>query len=165
MRQRFSPDDSKRLIGSAAGIGAIAGLRSMTAPAVVSWAANQEWIESPAGPLSFFHNKKTASIFSALAAGELVADKLPNTPSRTMPAGLASRILTGSLSGAALCASKGKLVGAGAIAGGLGAVAGAFIGYQARRRLRERLQVSDTVIAVAEDALAISGGVLIVRSV
>jgi uncharacterized membrane protein len=110
-------------------------------------------------------SKKTASLISALAVGELVADKLPGTPNRTEPAGLAVRVLTGGFSAGALCASKGRLVAADAILGGLAAIAGAFIGYATRRRLHENFHLSDIALAVAEDAIAIGGGVLLVRNV
>lgn len=162
MTQRIS--DSQKLIGAAIGIGAIAGLRSMTAPAVVSWATEERWLRSPRRGLKFLKRKQTASIFSALALGELVTDKLPNTPDRTKPISLAARALAGGFSAGVLCASKKKLVRAGALVGAGAAIAGAFAGYQARRRLREKLKVSDKVIAIAEDALAVGGGLLLVRS-
>ena len=101
---RTRTDESRRLIATAIGIGAIAGLRSMTAPAIVSWAAEQKWIHSPSQSLAFLKSKKTVSLVSALAVGELVADKLPFTPNRTEPAGLAVRVLTGGFSAGALCA-------------------------------------------------------------
>jgi uncharacterized membrane protein len=153
------------LIAAAIGIGAIAGLRSMTAPAIVSWATEEKWIHSRSRPLAFLKSKKTASLISALAVGELVADKLPGTPNRTEPAGLAVRVLTGGFSAGALCASKGRLVAAGAVLGGLAAIAGAFIGCATRRQLHEQFHLSDTALAVAEDAIAIGGGVLLVRNV
>ena len=43
----------------------------------------------------------TPYIFSVLAIGELISDKLPNTPSRKAPPGFIARIVTGGLSGAA----------------------------------------------------------------
>ena len=156
--------DSRRLIAAAIGIGAIAGLRTMTAPAVVSWATERGWIRSPGRRLAFLKNKRTVAIISTLAAGELVADKLPATPNRTVPAGLAARAVTGGFSAGVLCASKKKMVAPGVILGGLAAIAGAFIGYTTRRELREKLHVSDAAIAVAEDALAAGGGVLLVHS-
>jgi len=60
-------------------IGAIAGLRALTAPAVVSWAARLAWLH-PEAPV-------TPQIFSALAIDELVNTKLPKTPSRKGPRG------------------------------------------------------------------------------
>lgn len=162
MRRRTG--DSRKLIAAALGIGAIAGLRSMTAPALVSWATEQHWVR-PGRRLKFLKRKGTATALSALAVGELVADKLPSTPARTQPASLAVRALMGGVSAGVLCARKKRFVPAAALLGAGAAVAGAFAGYQTRRQLRERLRVSDKVIAVAEDAVAVGGGLLLVRSI
>ena len=136
----------------------------MTVPAVVSWAAEQKWISSRGRALTLLKSKKSVTIVTALAIGELVVDKLPFAPNRTEPFSLAVRALSGGLSAGALCAANRKLVVAGAVVGGVAAIAGAFAGYQARRQLRERLRWNDKAIAVAEDALAIGGGLLLVRS-
>jgi uncharacterized membrane protein len=61
----------------------------------------------------------------------------------------------GGLSGACLCAAAQRSLLAGAALGGLGAVIGAFAGYQGRTRLVRALGVRDRVIAVAEDLIAI----------
>jgi uncharacterized membrane protein len=159
--------DSRRLMMLAAGIGAVAGLRSMTAPAAVTWATHERWISSPGRRFRFLKRNSAASVVTALALGELIADKLPFTPNRTAPPGLAARILSGAACAAALSASYGsgkKFVASTAVVGGLAAVAGAFIGMTARQKLRQQLHVSDTVIAVAEDGVAIGSGLLLARS-
>src|SRR6185437_9133356 len=80
-------------------IGFIAGLRSLTAPAVVSWAARLGWIHLENSPLAFFGAAVTPWIFTVLAIAELVSDQLPRTPSRKAPPGFIARILMGGLSG------------------------------------------------------------------
>src|ERR1700677_2952663 len=89
-------------------IGVIAGLRSLTAPAVVSWAAHFGWLHVENSWLAFLGFAATPYILSVLAIGELIADKLPNTPSRKAPPGFIARIVTGGISGAALGASGGS---------------------------------------------------------
>src|SRR5271170_3386956 len=108
-------------------IGVIAGLRSLTAPAVLSWAARLGWLHVENTWLAFLGFAATPYILSVLAIGELIADKLPNTPSRKAPPGFITRILTGALSGAALGASGGSWM-IGLVAGVIGAVAGTFGG-------------------------------------
>ena len=136
------------------GIGIVAGLRSLTAPAVVAWGAHLGWLNLHGSPLAFMGSTTAVAIFSLLAIGELVADKLPMTQKRTAPAPLMARIITGGLSGACLCAAAvGKSLLAGALLGGMGGVIGAFLGYGMRRRLD--LHIKDLVIAVCEDAIAI----------
>jgi len=141
-------------------IGVVAGLRSMTAPAVVSWAARLGWIHLEATPLAFLGHAATPWIVSVLALAELVADQLPKTPSRKTPGPFAARVVMGALCGAALGAAADEILG-GVFAGALGAVAGTLGGYEFRARLA-RAAGRDLPIALLEDAIAIGGGFLIV---
>jgi uncharacterized membrane protein len=93
------------------------------------------------------------AIFSVLAIGELIADKLPMMSKRTAPAPLMARIITGALCGACLCAAAGKSLLAGAVLGGISGVIGAFLGYGIRRRLD--FHIKDPVVAVCEDVVAV----------
>src|SRR6266516_4757503 len=106
------------------GLGVVAGLRSMTAPAIVSWAGRLGWLHLDGTPLAFLAVSWVPYLLTALMLGELVADKLPRTPSRTQPGPFIGRILTGGLSGGELAAGAGHSLVAGVIAGALGAVAG-----------------------------------------
>ena len=144
------------------GIGFVAGLRSMTAPAVVAWAAHLGWINLSGTPLAFMGSVWAVAIFTLGALGEYVADKLPNTPSRTAPIGLGARIVTGLLTGACLGTAAGLSLWLGAIVGAIGAVAGTFGGYRSRVGLVRRLQVKDIAVAIPEDLVAIGLGLLIV---
>lgn len=64
--------------------------------------------------------------------------------------------------GAALGVSAKHLIVQTALLGGLGAVNGAFGGFHVRRLLVKYFKIPDLVIALAEDALAIAGGLFIV---
>ncbi len=146
----------------AVGIGIVAGLRSLTAPAVVAWAAQLGWIHLQGSPVAFMGSKWAVGIFTLLAVGELIADQLPGTPARTAAVGLSARILTGGLSGACLAAAGGAGLVVGALAGAVGGVVGAFGGFQARVGLVRALGVPDFVIAIPEDIVAIGLGVFLV---
>jgi uncharacterized membrane protein len=139
----------------ALGIGIVAGLRSLTAPAVVAWGAHLSWLNLHGSPLAFIGSTTAVAILSVLAIGELIADKLPMIPRRTAPAPLLARIVTGGLCGACLCAAAGQSLVAGALLGGIGGVVGAFLGYSIRRRLVNDLHVNDFVVAVCEDVVAV----------
>ena len=143
-------------------IGVVSGLRSVTAPAVVAWGAHLNWLNLRNTALSFMASTAAVVIFTLLALFELIADKLPSTPSRTEPVGLIARILLGGLSGACVAVSGAQSIVVGAVLGAVGGVAGAFAGYQARTRLVKALKVPDFVIALLGDAVAIGGGLLIV---
>jgi uncharacterized membrane protein len=145
-------------------IGFVAGLRSMTAPAAVSWAACFGWLTLRGTPLQFMGSGVTVAIFTLAALAEYVADKLPRTPNRISTGPLIGRIVLGGLSGAALAVALGDSLLAGALLGGLGAVLGAYAGYHARRRLVARLRSKDAVIAVTEDLVAILLAYLVVSA-
>ena len=146
----------------AAGIGVIAGLRSMTGPAVVAWAAYMGWIHLQGSPLSFMGSIWVVGLFTLAALAEFVVDQLPQTPARTAPGPLLARIVTGGLCGSCLAVAGGQSLLAGALLGAVGGVAGAFIGYQARTGLVRGLHVPDRVIAIPEDLIAVVLGVLFV---
>jgi uncharacterized membrane protein len=143
-------------------IGVIGGLRTMTAPAVVAWAANRHWLNLHSSPLAFMGSTAAVAVFTVLALGELIVDKLPSTPNRTGLVGLIGRSVLGGLSGASVAASGGQSIALGAVLGVAGALAGAFAGYEVRTRVVRALKVPDFVIALLEDAVAIGGGLLIV---
>jgi uncharacterized membrane protein len=147
--------DSSYVLLLAAGIGFVAGLRSLTAPAAVSWAAHLGWLNLQGSPLAFMGSTAAVAIFSILALAELVADKLPTTPNRTTPGPLMARIIMGGLAGACISLSAGRLLVVGMVLGGMGGLIGAFAGYEARKRLVRGLKVKDAVIAVTEDLVAI----------
>src|SRR5260370_18220492 len=142
-------------------IGVVVGLRSLTAPAAVSWGARLGWLHLENTWLAFLGYAATPYILSVLAIGELIADKLPKTRSRKAPPGFITRLVTGALCGAALGASGESLIG-GALAGVIGGVAGTLGGYEFRVRLVKAVGGKDFLIALLEDAIAIGGAFLIV---
>ncbi len=115
-------------------IGVIAGLRAMSAPALVSWAAYLGWLDLSGTWLAFMGNVWARWILTLFALAELVTDQLPSTPSRTVPIQFGTRILTGAFSGAAVGASGGVMIG-GLVAGIIGAVIGTLGGRELRAKL------------------------------
>ena len=144
-------------------IGVIAGLRAMTAPAAVSWAAHLGWLNVAPTSLAFFGYAFTPWVFTVLALGELITDQLPTTPSRTVPVQFGTRVLVGALTGGAIGAHGGSLV-TGAIAGIIGAIIGTLGGRAARGKLAAAFG-QDRPAAIIEDAVAIIGAYLIVASI
>lgn len=154
--------NTSSVLALAFAIGVIAGLRSMTAPAVVSWAAHWKWLDLQHSQLAFLGSTAAVYILTVGAIVELIVDKLPKTPRRTEPLGLIARFALGGLSGAALCAAANQSVVLGGVVGGVGGVAGGFAGYEVRTRLVKALKVPDIVVALLEDAVAIGGGFFLV---
>jgi uncharacterized membrane protein len=143
-------------------IGVVAGLRAMTAPAAISWAAQLGWLPLQDTVLAFLGFKYTPYIITLLALVELVTDQLPATPSRKVPMQFGARLVSGGLCGAAIGAVHGALIG-GLVLGVVGAVIGTFGGAEARSRLAAAFG-KDMPAAIIEDVVAIGGAALIVMA-
>jgi uncharacterized membrane protein len=150
--------NSNFAIWFAFGIGFVAGLRSFTAPAIVAWSAYLRWILLKVSPVAFMASKWAVTVFTILAVIELVLDQLPNTPPRTGAVGLSARIITGALTGACIAVASFATLWVGALCGAIGAIVGAFGGYNARVGLVRILRVPDFVVAIPEDLVAIGLG-------
>ena len=146
-------------------IGFVAGLRSLTAPAAVSWAGYLGWIEIHDSPFPWMGSGVAVAVFTIAALAEFVADKLPRTPKRTAAGPLVGRMVLGGLAGAALAASIGESLVAGALLGGIGAVIGSFAGYEIRRRLVKVFGGRDLPVALVEDLVTIALAYLVVSGV
>ena len=149
-------------------LGFVDGLRSLTAPAIVCWAAHLGWLHFAGTKFAFVNHRSTLIVFTLLAIIELVVDKLPNTPARTAPVGLIARIVLGGASGLAFATGAGGVgisVSLAGVIASIGAIAGTFAGYQIRRAVVFKAHLPDLVAAIAEDAITIAGGLLIVSHV
>lgn len=141
-------------------LGLVAGLRTMTAAAAVSWAARLGFLPLGETWLAFLGYAWTPWILSALAAGEFVTDQLPSTPSRKVPVQFGARLVIGALGGAAIgVASSSPALGA--VVGAIGAIIGTLGGAAARSWLAARYG-RDLPAALIEDAVAAGGAALIV---
>ncbi len=140
-------------------IGVVAGLRAMTAPAAVSWAAYLGWLDLDGTWLAFLGYAWAPWILSILAVGEFITDQLPKTPSRTVPVQFGTRIVVGAICGAALGASGGSWIG-GMMAGAVGAMIGTLGGRTFRTKLATAFG-RDRPAALIEDAVALGGALLI----
>ncbi len=142
-------------------IGVIAGLRALTAPAVVAWGAFLGWIDVTGKWSEWVAHPITVTVLTILLFVELVTDQLPKTPSRKTPPQFLTRLLTGAFAGAVIGSAffhTFSSVGAGII----GAVLGTLGGYEARSRLVAANGGRDLPVAIGEDIVAVGGGFLIV---
>ena len=123
-------------LGAALALGLGGGLRAF-APAVALAVHGR-------GP---FAGRARFIAFGA-AAAELIADKLPNTPSRWSPRGMSPRLVFSATGGRMLGGTPGAAI---AVAAAVGA---AFTGSQLRVKVHGRGR--QLVAAAAEDALSYS---------
>jgi len=147
-----------------AGAGFLAGMRSMMPAAFLSYyfsATHDFYIPKP---FKFLTSSKAPLITTALAAGEVIADKLPFTPDRINTGRLVGRAVSGAFAGAAIHRVKQENVMAGVIAGAAGAIASSYIFYYARTKGRKKAKAAPLSAAFTEDALAIGLGVAIIAA-
>ena len=140
--------------------GIVAGSRTFTGPAAVSWAASLGYLNLGGSWLAFMGYAWTPWIFTLLALVEMVTDQLPSTPSRKVPMQFGARIVSGALSGATLGVSAGSWI-IGLIAGAIGAVIGTYGGAEIRAQMAKAFG-RDTPAAFIEDAGAIILGLIVV---
>ncbi|WP_188762290.1 DUF4126 family protein [Sandarakinorhabdus glacialis] len=139
-------------------MGAIAGARSMTPLAAVSLAAKQGLLPRNNGAQAFLSHPVVVAGSLALAAGELAGDKMESAPDRIVVAGLAARLMTGAIAGAALAPRDERLVGG--LLGAAAAVAASYVTFELRMRALRRY--GQTASGVVEDALVVGSALLIV---
>ena len=145
----------------ALGIGFVAGLRAMTAPAAIAWAAYLGWLPLAGTIVAFLGSIWAVGILTLLALLELIGDQLPSTPSRKVPVQFATRLLMGALCGAAIGAVANVLL-AGMACGAVGAVLGTYIGAAFRGALAKAFG-RDLPAALIEDVIAIGGAYLLLH--
>jgi uncharacterized membrane protein len=131
----------------ALGLGAVAGLRSMTAPAAALAATGN----------------RLALPVTLLAAAEAIADKTPLAPARTAPPAFVVRLLSGAYSAALVApAFEGERT-VGAVCGALGALIGTLAGYHVRKAIVENTAIPDFAVACAEDFIAVAAALTLTR--
>ncbi|MEM9963836.1 MAG: DUF4126 domain-containing protein [Asticcacaulis sp.] len=141
-------------------IGVVAGLRTLIAPAVISRTTTHG---SGGGVVGVLGHPVTSVALGLLASGELLGDKSSQAPSREIPSAFIARIVSGALSGSALCARRRQAIPdmvLGALAGAGGAVVGTLGGAALRQRLANAFG-RDWPAALLEDVVAVSAAALI----
>ena len=141
------------LVLAAVVLGCAAGLRTMTPVAAVAFAARAGLIGVAETPLAFMGYRYAFIITAVLAAGELVNDKMPWTPSRKTPPQFIGRVLCGALVGA--CVSAPVFMVVGGLAGAVAAVLGTLGGAAARGKLAAQFG-KDLPAALIEDVVAVA---------
>lgn len=151
------PADSRRTLLMAFLLGSTAGPRTSAPLTVASWAAKLGWIDVKDSPLAFLASTHAVAVTTPMAIGELIIDKLPSTPDRTDPPGLAARAVSGAISGAALAGGRSWPA---ALAGAMGAVLATYAGYTLREKLSDALG-HDFPVAAVEDLIAFGGATMV----
>ncbi len=135
-------------------LGIVTGARTMTAMAVLCWAA---WlgVVPEHGWAVWITYLVSAVVFTLLALGEYIGDTLPRTPSRKSAFPAVARLAFGALVGALTATMIYEPLAGGILAGVLGAAIGTWGGY-ALRMAAARRAGHDLPVALTESALALA---------
>jgi len=157
----MNPDRTLLYVGGLC-IGIVAGMRSLTALAVVCWAIRLGWLDLTGFRLAFLGSTPACIVVSLLALGEIINDKLPNTPNRTDAIPFGARLVTGMLSAMIIFMSAHQSIALGLVLGLVGAFIGTYGGFHIRYYLVKDRGLPDLVVAIVEDIVAVGGGFLLV---
>lgn len=145
-------------------LSALAGNRSMAAPAALSRFVTGRYAGQPLpAPASYLNDPLIADGLALLAAGELIADKLPFTPNRTDLLPLLGRGVFGGIVGAGVSAIQGKDRALGGLLGAAAAIVNTIASYHLRRTLVQKAHLPDFIVALAEDTFVLSMAIWLLR--
>jgi uncharacterized membrane protein len=148
----------------ALGLGAVAGLRTMAAPAALSRAVERGDVDGLGDtPLALIGSSRVSRLLTIFEVGELIGDKLSVTPSRTSPPPLIGRAVSGAAVGATLFVSEGRRAATGGVLGAAAAVASAYAGEHLRAQIGRLTGAPDPVVALLEDAVVVFGSYRLLR--
>ncbi len=151
-------------IWRALGLGAIAGVRSMAAPAILSRSIVEGRVRDLEDtPFAALGSPRVSNALRVLEIGELIVDKLPVLPGRTSPPLLLGRAASGAVVGAALFASVGRRAATGGVLGAVSAMAAAYAAERLRVQIIQRLGVPNVAAGLLEDGIVLLGGPRLLR--
>lgn len=145
-------------------LGMCTGLRALTPIAVLCWFAYRNALHL-VGWRSFTANVIAVGVFTLMALGEYVGDKLPNTPSRISPMGLFGRCLFGGFVGFVLAQPLLLNPAVAVVIGIVGAVLGSYAGWFVRTRVVTALKCPDWPVAIAEDCITITLSIALLNAI
>ncbi len=146
------------------GLGAIAGVRSMAAPAILSRSAVEDRVGSLEGTsFAALGSQRVSKALQLLEIGEMIGDKTPIIPGRTSPLPLLGRAASGAVVGAALFASAGQRWAMGGVLGAVSAMAGAYAAERLRMQITQELGVPNVLAGLLEDGIVLFGGPRLLR--
>lgn len=151
-------------IWQAIGMGAIAGMRSMSAPALISHQLhNQPSALLADSPLRYLQHDWVAAGLKVFAASELAGDKLPQATDRITLPSLLARAASGALVGATVFATHKNKPLQGALVGAVTAVAATYASFYGRKALGKYTHLPDAACGAIEDVLTLGAGWAISR--
>jgi uncharacterized membrane protein len=143
--RRWRKTSWRDAVGGSVLLGAASGLRGQIGVAVIA-------VRSDPSLPPILRQPWTRRLLAAAAVGELIVDKLPNTPSRLEPAGIVGRLVMGALAAGLFARTRRAPWLPASGIGAASAIVAAKVGHDVRAQLAK--QVPDPAVAVVEDTIA-----------
>lgn len=149
---------SSNLFWGALALGAVTGMRSMLAPAMTSRAlAAREDIDDADEPARTLASHRAQQFLLPMAAAELLGDKMPFAPDRTIVASMMFRALSGGVTAAALASARREPVWLPALIGASAALIASEIGLRLRKPYQSNA-LTNAALGLTEDCVALTMG-------
>lgn len=146
-------------------LGALTGLRSLSAPMVLALRSLRTGPRPGASVVERALAVPSASLWLGSAAIlEAIADKHPRTPARVTPLPLLGRVITGALAGFIVSKRWRTKAPLSVAVGALAAGGAATLGYAARTSLARRRPKGAVLFGLLEDALVVAGAAALTRA-
>lgn len=148
-----------QVYAGAAVMGAIAGMRSLSPPKVVSQFSEMGLIPHEGSPLSLLNHSGVSKILTVLSAGEKVSSKV-----LTKVGPITARGVAGGISGAAIASRAKRPWWPGALIGAGTAIGAGIAAYKLRDWVKKEYRIPDAVVGIVEDAIVAGAGYLVLSS-
>lgn len=150
--------NSTSLLWGALALGAVTGMRSMLAPAMVSRAlAARDDVDEADEPARTLASHRAQQFLMPLAAAELLGDKMPFAPDRTIVPSMMFRAVSGGVTAAALASARREPVWLPALIGATAALIASEIGLKLRKPYQSNA-LANAALGLTEDAVAFAVG-------
>lgn len=149
---------SSNVLWGALALGVVTGMRSMLAPTLTSRAlATHDEIHLAEEPARTLASRRAQQFLLPLAAGELLGDKMPFAPDRTIVPSMMFRALSGGVTAAALASARREPIWLPALIGATAALVTSEVGLKLRKPYQGNA-LTNAALGLVEDGLALTIG-------
>jgi uncharacterized membrane protein len=154
------PSDTRSFFFRTLGFSALAGIRSLSPPALLSLYLARHPAPADHTLAARLRTPAATVTLGTLALGELIADKLPQAPNRTLLPALLMRMVTGGGSNALLWSLNQRPAWIGAAGGAGAALVTTYLTFHLRQWLGRALPLPQAITwaGLLEDGLVWGGG-------
>lgn len=148
---------TSNLLWGALALGMVTGMRSMLAPTMVSRALASRDIDDADEPARTLASHRAQQFLLPMAAAELLGDKMPFAPDRTIVPSMIFRALSGGVTAAALASARREPVWLPALLGATAALVASEIGLRLRKPYQSNT-LANAALGLTEDCVALTVG-------